>query len=243
VLDEPGSSQVRREHAAQFGFPTEVVSAVKSRAGPAQDLATLVRKIIVIPIAFALALGIVSCGTEEIAQVDAEFELRERAQIDAAITDLEALQADPGRAQSARESIGRYLRARREAKRFNKEVELQGGDGNPQGLPAVVADDQVLDTARGVVPSLFGPSGNTVVPEDLRRFRGAAADEPARALRPVVVGPVELLTARARLYGLDSTYPDRDGLTRREVIEGAASAVAPHWPGLAAELERALGRT
>lgn len=203
----------------------------------------LVKQLTAIPVALVLTLGVVSCGANEIARVDAEFELRERAQIDAAIADLEALGADPERALTARESIGIYLRAIREARRFDREVEVEGGDGAGPALPLVVADDQVLDPARREVPSLFGPSGKTVVPEDLRRFRRAAANDPAGALRPVVAGPVELLTTRAGLYGLDATYPDSEGLTRREVIAGAASAVEPYWPDLAADLERALGES
>ena len=196
------------------------------------------KQLIFISITVALALGIASCGAEEIAQVDAEYELEQRAQIDAAIADLEALKADPRRAQVASDAIDRYLFAKREVRRFNRAVRL---DDAPPGSPTVIADDRFLDPARREVPSLFGPDGQAIVPADLRRFRRAVSDDPADALRPVVAGPVELLMTRARLSGLDATYPDDDGLTRREVIADAASVLEPFWPGLAAELERVLG--
>ena len=196
------------------------------------------KQFILIPVALTVALGFVSCGDEEIARVDAEFELEQRAQIDAAIADLQALRASPGRGQIASDSIDRYLRAKREAERFNRSVEVEGENGSPP----VIADDRVLDPSRRAVPSLFGPTGKAIVPEDLRRFRRAVADDPASALRPVVADSVELLAARARLYGLDAAYPDQDGLTRRDVIADAASVLEPYWPGLTVELERALGK-
>jgi hypothetical protein len=180
----------------------------------------------------------VSCGAEEIARVDAEYELEQRALIDAAIADLEALKADPRRAQTASDAIDMYLFAKREVRRFNREVGL---DNAPPGSPTVIADDQFLDPARRQVPSLFGPDGQAVIPENLRLFRGAVSDDPAAALRPVVADSVELLMTRARLAGLDATYPGEDGLTRRDVIADAASAVKPYWPGLAAQLDRVLG--
>lgn len=195
---------------------------------------------VLVAIAVTLALGIMSCGSEEIARVDAEFELEQREQIDVVVADLEALTADPRRGRIAGESIGEYLSARREAKRFNRALEGATEDADPGGLPSVIAEDSALDPARRQVPSLFGPTGKAIVPEDLRRFRRAVGDDPAVALRPVVADPVDLLTTRARLYGLDAIYPDQDGLTRREVIADAASVVEPYWPGLAAELRRAL---
>ncbi|MBK5096817.1 MAG: hypothetical protein JJE01_03460 [Gemmatimonadetes bacterium] len=198
----------------------------------------------IILITLVLAFALASCGGDgEIAQVDAEFEIQERGQIDAAITDLKALRADPGRALVARESIDRYLRAGRVAERFNKEVGIEGDDGAPIAVPPVIAEDKILDPARKEVPSLFGPSGKAIVPEDLRQFPREAADDLAAAIRPAVAGPVELLIARARRYGPDATYPDSDGLTRGELIAGAAVAVKPYWPDLAAELEGVLEDT
>lgn len=198
----------------------------------------------IILITLVLALAFASCGGDgEIARVDAEFELEQRGQIDAAIADLKALRADPGRALIARKSIDRYLRAKREAERFNRQVGIEGDDAAPPAVPPVIADDKVLDPARKEVPSLFGPSGKAVVPEDLRQFRREAAGDLAGAIRPAVAGPVELLTARAVGYGADATYPDSDGLTRGELIAGAAVAIKPYWPDLAAELEGVLEDT
>jgi hypothetical protein len=205
-----------------------------------RDLLMPVKRIIPIALALAVAFGLASCGGgEEIAQVDAEQELQERAQIDAAIADLKALEADPGRARVARKAIDQYLRAKRKAERFNQQVGAEQDD-NPIGAPLVTAKDTILDPAREVVPSLFGPTGKAVVPEDLSQFRDAPADDFAGAIRPAVAGPVELLTTRATRYGLDATYPDSDGLTRRELLTAAASAVEPYWPDLAAELERTV---
>ena len=198
-------------------------------------------RIILIPLALGITLGLASCGgDEEIDRVDAEYEIQQRAQIDAAIIDLKTLRAHPKRALIVRESIDRYLRARRQAKRFNEEIAIEGGDGAPIAAPAVIADDEVLGPAKKEVPSLFGPNGKSIVPEDLRQFRKNAANDFASALRPAAAGPAELLTARASRYGLDATYPDSDGLTRRELITGAASAVESYWPGLAAGLEGAV---
>ncbi len=192
-----------------------------------------------IPIFAVLLLAVASCGTDEIARVDAEYELEQRAQIDAAVADLEAIVADPARGRVAAESIDRYLRARDRAKRFNEAVAPEGEDGGSPALPLVLADDQVLDPARQAVPSLFGPTGKAIVPEDLRRFRRAVAEDLAAALRPVVADSVELLTARTR-YGLDATYPDQGGMTRRELISDAASVLEPYWPDLTAELQQTL---
>ena len=147
----PGSGwSVRPSERFQFSFRTEVVSPESPERSRWKSESTL-KQLIFISITVALALGIASCGAEEIAQVDAEYELEQRAQIDAAIADLEALKADPRRAQVASDAIDRYLFAKREVRRFNRAVGL---DDAPPGSPTVIADDRFLDPARREVPSL-----------------------------------------------------------------------------------------
>jgi len=195
-------------------------------------------------LAIALALSQASCGSEEIAEVDADREFQERELIDAAIADLEALQANPEQADIATAAIGRYLRAKEQAREFNESQAEQLGVADTDDLPpgtGVLADDELLDPAREVVPSLFGPTGKAVAPEDLREFHAAASDDLVAAMRPAIVGPADLLIARASRYGLDATYPDRDGLTRGELVSDAATALEPYWPDLASELRGVAG--
>ena len=200
---------------------------------------------ILISLLLAFALLPASCGGEEVPEIDANYELQERERIDSAIVDLDALRADPDQAQIAAAAIGHYLRARDEAGQFNEslgeELGIEEGDELPPGVAPVIADDELLNPAREAVPSLFGPSGEAIVPEDLRQFRAAAASDLVAAMRPVVADPAELPLARATLESLNATYPDRDGLMRRELVADAAAALEPYWPDLASELESAIG--
>ena len=207
----------------------------------------MLRPLILISLFLAFALGQASCGGTEVPEIDANYELQERARIDAAIADLDVLRADPEQGQIAAAAIGRYLRARDEARRFNEslgeELGIEEGDELPPGVAPVIADDELLNPAREAVPSLFGPTGEAVVPEDLRQFRAAAASDLVAAMRPAVADPAELLLARATRESLDAIYPDRDGLTRHELVADAAAALEPYWPDLASELESAIGRS